>query len=132
MPTGPSEPWRGSGLLLVVDDEDTVRLMTARALEYFGFRVLTAADGRKGVDLFAAHRDEVRAVLLDMTMPQLNGEAALAEIRALRADARVLLMTGYSEADASERFDGRGLSGFVQKPFDLETLGATVRRVLGE
>lgn len=132
MQPDPGSAWRGSGVLLVVDDEDTVRLITARALEHLGFHVLTAADGREGVDVFAAHRDEVRAVLLDMTMPHLNGEGALDEIRALQPDARVLLMSGYGEADANERFEGRGLAGFVQKPFDLATLGDAVRRALGE
>lgn len=112
--------------VLVVDDEDTVRLVTARALEHMGFSVLTATDGLAGVQLFEQHADDVCCILLDMTMPQLSGEEAFARIVQIRAEARVVLMTGHSEADARELFAGRGLAGFVQKPFDLETLRLAV------
>ncbi|MCK9519207.1 MAG: response regulator [Dehalococcoidia bacterium] len=112
--------------VLVVDDEDTVRLVTARALEHMGFSVLTATDGLTGVQLFERHADDVACILLDMTMPHLSGEEAFARIVQIRSEARVVLMTGHSEADAREAFQGRGLAGFVQKPFDLQTLQSAV------
>ncbi len=125
-----SREWTGSGKILIVDDEDTVRNVTARALTKFGFDVIQAADGQAGVDLYRAHSDELACVLLDMTMPRLNGAEAFHEIRAIRPDARVILMTGYAEEEVSTRFAGQGLSGFVQKPYDLGTLRETVRNVL--
>jgi CheY-like chemotaxis protein len=120
-----------SKLVLVVDDEDTVRLVTARALEHMGFSVITATDGVSGVRLFEEHANEVCCILLDLTMPRLGGEETFERIIAIRRQARVVLMTGHSEADAREQFDGRGLAGFVQKPFDLATLQSAVRSAIG-
>ncbi|MBK6563268.1 PAS domain S-box protein [Candidatus Amarobacter glycogenicus] len=123
-------PWRGSGTVLVVDDEPTVRNVTARALKSFGFDVLEAADGIEGVEMFRQH-PEIACVLLDMTMPRMNGEAAFGEIRKERPEARVILMSGYAEQDATDRFGGSGLSGFIQKPYDLATLRSVVRNAIG-
>ncbi len=122
--------WKGKGTILVVDDEETVRTVTARMLETFGFDVLTARDGREGVNVFCHHAREIKAVLLDMTMPHLNGEEALREIRQIRPDALVVLMSGYSEQDATTRFIGKRLSGFIQKPFRLDELREKLRHVL--
>ncbi|MDB6023895.1 MAG: sensor histidine kinase response regulator, partial [Verrucomicrobiales bacterium] len=122
--------WRGEGTILVVDDEETVRTVTARMLELFGFRVLTARDGREGVNVFCHHAKDIRAVLLDMTMPHLNGEETFREIRRVRDDVLVILMSGYSEQDATTRFIGKGLSGFLQKPFRIEELREKLRHAL--
>jgi CheY-like chemotaxis protein len=116
--------------VLVVDDEPTVRNVTARALKSFGFDVLEAADGIEGVEMFRQH-PEIACVLLDMTMPRMNGEAAFGEMRKERPDARVILMSGYAEQDATDRFGGSGLSGFIQKPYDLATLRSVVRNAIG-
>ena len=126
----PSADWTGAGKILIIDDEDTVRIVTARALVKFGFEVLQAADGQAGVDMYRAHSDELACVLLDMTMPKLNGAEAFQAIRAIRPDARVILMTGYAEEEVSSRFAGQGLSGFVQKPYDLNSLRETIRHVV--
>lgn len=122
--------WRSEGTILVVDDEESVRNVAARMLESFGFTVLTARDGREGVNVFCHHVREIRAVLLDMTMPNLNGEETLREIRQIRQDALVILMSGYSEQDATTRFIGKRLSGFIQKPFRMDDLRAKLRHVL--
>lgn len=119
--------WSGHGTVLVVDDEDTVRTVAQRMLERFGYTVLTAADGQEGVDVFRAHADEIVAVVLDMTMPRLAGDEAFREIRRIRADARVILMSGYNEQDATHRFAGKGLSGFLQKPFNSTELQQKLR-----
>jgi PAS domain S-box-containing protein len=126
----PVAEWTGHGKILIVDDEDTVRSVTARALVKFGFEVLQAADGQAGVDMYRAHSSELACVLLDMTMPRLNGAEAFHQMRAIRPDARVILMTGYAEEEVSSRFAGQGLSGFVQKPYDLSVLRETIRNVV--
>jgi PAS domain S-box-containing protein len=122
--------WRGEGTILVVDDEEAVRAVASRMLESFGFHVLTARDGREGVNVFCHHSSEIKAVLLDMTMPNLNGEETLREIRLMRPDALVILMSGYSEQDATTRFIGKRLSGFMQKPFRMDELREKLRHVL--
>jgi len=122
--------WRGSGAVLLVDDEPIVRKTATRMLESMGFTVLQAQDGREGVECFKAHAGEIRAVLLDLTMPRLDGEATFRELRLVRPDVRVLLMSGFNEQEAINRFIGKGLAGFLQKPFKLENLRARMKEIL--
>jgi len=125
-----TEEWAAAGTILVVDDEETVRAPAQRMLERAGFTVLVAADGHEGVEMFRQHADEIAAVLLDMTMPRLNGEEVFRELRRHTPDVRVILSSGYNEQDAVERFTGKGLAGFVQKPYQSKDLIAKLRDVL--
>lgn len=127
---GTPEGWRGEGTVLVADDEETVRVIAARMLEALGFRVILAADGQEAVGRFRADPGSFRLVLLDLTMPRLGGEEAFRELRRVRPDVRVLLMSGYTEQEVTTRFAGKGLAGFLQKPFQLATLLAKVRQAL--
>ena len=127
---GASGHWRTSGTALVVDDDETVRTITIRALQTMGLTVLGAADGAEGVDVFRQHRDEIRVVLMDLTMPRMNGEETFREIRRIRPDAKVIVMSGYNELETSERFAGKGVAGFVQKPYDIASLREQIQRVL--
>lgn len=113
-----------TGMVLVVDDDAAVREVARGILESAGVRVLTAGDGREGVDTFALHCDEVTVVLLDMTMPIMGGEEAMREIRRLRSDARIIVMSGYHEADLSPL--GPGID-FIVKPFRAAQLLDRVR-----
>lgn len=136
---GPAEPldetmttgtWRGSGLILVVDDEDTVRNVGCRMLESMGFETARAANGLEAVEIFRKEPERFAAVLLDLTMPQMDGNEAFTELRRIRPDVRVLLISGFNEQDAINRFAGKGLSGFLQKPFKHELLRAKLRSIL--
>lgn len=109
--------WRGAGTVLVADDEPSVRLVASRLLESFGFRVVLAANGLEALEAFRKSPDDFAAVLLDLTMPQMDGMEAFTAMRSIRADLPVVLMSGYTEQDAVSRFAGQGLAGFVQKPF---------------
>jgi len=100
-----------------VDDEETVRQVAREILESWGARVYMAADGVEGIEIFRRHAAEISVVLLDTTMPRMGGEEAFREIRRIRPDACVLLSSGYNEEDATARFAGKGLAGFVQKPY---------------
>jgi CheY-like chemotaxis protein len=104
--------------------------VTSRLLRSFGFTTLLAADGIEGVTKFKQHLPEVTAVLLDLTMPGLDGEAVFRQLRALRTDVPVLLMRGYNEQEAISRFESKGLAGFLQKPFTVEQLAAKLRAIL--
>ena len=128
----PASSWRGSGTVLIVDDEESVRTVAGQMLEAIGFEVLQASDGREGVEMFSENCDRISAVLLDMTMPRMNGEEAFRELRRLRGDIKVILISGYNEQEATHHFAGRGLAGFLQKPFKLEDLKTKVRAVFGE
>jgi PAS domain S-box-containing protein len=124
--------WKGRGQILVVDDEETVRTLTRRMLERVGFTVLTAEDGRQAVDLFQRVVDKVDLVILDLTMPHLDGEACFRELRLLKPTVKVVLSSGYNEQDVVNLFAGKGLAGFIQKPYTSEQLIAGVRQVLGD
>jgi PAS domain S-box-containing protein len=133
----PSRPARQSsaaertGTILVADDEDGCRRVTANMLQAVGFTVLTAADGSEAVDVFRQHRDEIVLVILDLVMPRMGGEETFRELRRMCPDVRVLLTSGYNHQEASEGLIGRGLAGFIQKPYRPPDLLATVDRILG-
>jgi DNA-binding NtrC family response regulator len=84
--------------------------------------VHTADSGRAGIEQFREHGAEIGVVLLDMQMPGMNGERAFEELKELDAGVRVVLMSGYSESQATHRFLGKGLLAFLQKPYDYDTL----------
>ena len=124
-----SGAWRGTGTVLFVDDEETVRTVGARMLRQIGFEVLCAADGSEAVELFRCRQD-ICLVVLDMTMPKMGGEETFRELRRIRRDVRVILTSGYNEQEATSRFAGKGLAGFMQKPFQLAHLRSLVRVAL--
>jgi two-component system, cell cycle sensor histidine kinase and response regulator CckA len=122
--------WRGDGTILVVDDEAHVRAIAALALEKTGFTVLTAADGREGVAIFREHAATIRAVLLDLTMPHMDGAATMLQLRQIQPDVRVILSSGYTEEEATRHFSDRDPIAFLQKPYALKDLVAAMRAVL--
>jgi CheY-like chemotaxis protein len=129
--TGPDEA-RGARTVLVVDDEKTVRDFVRAALEKFGYRVLTAANGREAVRLVEQDPGAADAVLLDLRMPVLGGEDAIDALRAARPDVKVVLMSGYGEMEAARLYNGKGVAAFLQKPFTASRLAEQVKAVLSE
>jgi CheY-like chemotaxis protein len=127
---GQETAWTGSGVILVVDDDETVRTVARQALELKGFQVMEAEDGRAAVALIRDHGDAVGVVLLDMTMPHMDGETAFREMRHIRPDLRVILSSGYNEMEAMNRFLGKGLKGFIQKPYGPRELLAKIQKAL--
>jgi len=127
-----SRNWQGRGTVLLADDEESIRSMGRRMLERAGFEVLTASDGREAVELYLQYRDTVRLVVLDLTMPRLDGEACFRELRRANPRVKVIMTSGYNEQDVVDRFVGKGLAGFVQKPYKATDLLPKVREVLGE
>ncbi len=121
--TAVAEPaWHGRGKVLVVDDDDVLRRMLRTMLEGAGLDVLTASDGREAIEIFRARAKEIGVILLDLTMPSMGGVEALAGLRAIRADVRIILTSGYSESDV-----GTGADDFLQKPFTQQMLFEKVR-----
>ena len=118
--------------ILVVDDEELVRRIAASALEYYGYRILAAADGTEAVKRFAAEPDCIDLVLLDLTMPGLSGEETLRELQRIRPEVKVLLSSGYDQVEATQHFAGQGLAGFLKKPYVAPRLAQAVRAVLGD
>jgi PAS domain S-box-containing protein len=121
---------RGAGEVLVVDDEAPVRVVAKRMLESFGFTVQTATNGREALSILSQQPDHFRLILLDLTMPQMDGEQTLREIHRLNCPIPVLLMSGYNEQETIKRFAGLGLAGFLQKPFNLGEMREKIQSVL--
>ncbi|MCO4771017.1 MAG: PAS domain-containing protein [Deltaproteobacteria bacterium] len=115
------------GRVLVVDDESTVRQLAQVALERAGFHVTVAENGLEALKLFEQDPDEFGVILLDLTMPVMDGEETFRALRELRPGVRVLLSSGYHEQEATARFAGRGLAGFLQKPYRAQELVSQVR-----
>ncbi len=121
-PDLPSPPealasYRGSGTVLVVDDEQSIRAAAANILEHIGFHALHASDGLEALDLLRLHAAEVRLVIMDLTMPNLDGEEAYRAMREEGFTVPVVLSSGFNESEAVHRFLGKGLAGFLQKPY---------------
>ncbi len=129
-PVPATQAWRGAGLVLVVDDERMVRSLARRVLEKFGFRVMTAQDGLKALEIFRPHRAEFVAVLLDVTMPNLDGAETLNEMLRLRPDVKVILSSGYDEREATRKIARGGIATFLHKPYLPIELIDRLREVL--
>jgi PAS domain S-box-containing protein len=129
-PSAERSDWRGSGTILVVEDEEGVREVAERMLQELGFQTIGAEDGRHALDIMERVGDTVTAVLLDLSMPRMGGAETLRRLRAQRPDLPILMMSGYTEQVVAPQFDnsGPGATGFLQKPFLAEDLIAVLRR----
>jgi PAS domain S-box-containing protein len=115
--------------ILIIEDEDTLRLAIREMLHTRGFSVMEARDGRLGLDLFREHSKEIDLVLLDLTLPDISGQEILQELRRMRPDLKVILMTGYGRGQALDIVGGHQQWGFIRKPFQFnELLDLIVRR----
>jgi PAS domain S-box-containing protein len=122
--------WQGNGTVLLVDDEETVRGIGTEMLKELGFTTITANDGRNAVELFKATPD-IAFVILDLTMPHMDGEQCFRELRQLKPDVKVIMSSGYNEQEVTQKFVGKGLAGFIQKPYRLSTLQEVIRKITG-
>ncbi|WP_246043682.1 PAS domain-containing protein [Geomonas edaphica] len=128
----PGPLWRGSGTVLLADDEESIRGLGRDMLETMGFDVLLACDGQEALEVYRRHKEEIVCVLLDLTMPHLDGEQTFRALRELQPDVKVVISSGYNEQEVTMKFVGAGPSGFIQKPYRVNEMSRTLRGVLGE
>ena len=126
----PLDTWKSAGTVLVIDDEEDAREVGSLVLQRVGFDTVTAVDGEHGLEVFRGRADDVVCIVLDLTMPRLDGVETHRMLRELSEDVPVILCSGYPEREAVERFAELGLAGFVHKPYTPEELVACVRRAL--
>jgi CheY-like chemotaxis protein len=117
-------------LILVVDDEASIRAMTKATLEAYGYRVLTAREGREAVDLYAKHAGEIQAVLTDMMMPIMDGAATIRALQKLEPSVRIIAVSGMMDEGASDAAR-LAVQATLSKPYTMETLLTTLSDVLG-
>lgn len=127
-----SMPWCGEGRALIADDEQQVRRITRGMLERMGYTVVTAADGLEAVEAFRSHDGDFAFVLLDLTMPRMNGMEAAREIRRLQPEAKLILTSGYTEHDVRLYTGLSGELNFLQKPYTKSTLIGALQHTLRE
>jgi CheY-like chemotaxis protein len=124
-----SRPLRGR--VLLVDDEDLILQTIGSALAALGLEVLTAKDGAEALERFRESDPRPDLVLMDLTMPRMDGREAFHAMHALDPSVPVVLSSGYTEADSLQTMSGQGPAGFIQKPYQIKELRLLVQRVLG-
>lgn len=122
--------YRGKGRALVVDDEDAVRIVVTSAVTRLGFTVDSASDGPTAIALFQLDPASYAIVLLDVRLPRMSGPQTMRRLRDMRPDIPVILMSGYSAEEIEENCQGQGPSGFLNKPFTLDSLTTKIMAVL--
>ncbi|HUS92050.1 MAG TPA: PAS domain S-box protein [Phycisphaerae bacterium] len=125
-PAPAEAPVRGSGHVLVVDDEEMVRSFAASALRGLGYTVSTCVDGAEAVSFYEDHHERIDLVVLDMIMPRLGGADTFRRLREIDPQAKVLLSSGFSHSGAADKLLRRGAVGFLHKPFRVEDLARAV------
>jgi two-component system cell cycle sensor histidine kinase/response regulator CckA len=128
-PTLPESDWRGSGTVLVADDDESVGVVASAMLQHLGFDVVRVTDGREALTTYAEHRGEFAFLLLDLTMPT-GGEDVLDELERAGATTPIVLFSGYNAQELSQRFAERRVATFLQKPFELGELLAAARQAV--
>jgi DNA-binding NtrC family response regulator len=117
-------------LILIVDDEESIRALAQEILESYGYRVLTAEHGEKAIELYGAHDGDIDLVILDMIMPKMGGHETFLKLKELNPGVTALLSTGYSQNGKAQEILDSGVKGFLQKPYQANVLLSSVRSVL--
>jgi CheY-like chemotaxis protein len=121
-----------SGTVLVVDDEKTILRICSTMIKHCGYSVITASDGVEAIRIFRDHCDEIDLVLMDLTMPNMDGAAAMQEIRSIKPDTKIILSSGFNEQELDGRISNQSPSGFIRKPYSMKNLGDELRRVMDD
>jgi len=120
-----------AGKVLVVDDEPDILDATAELLAALGFNVVTARDGLEALELYQANPMDFSLVLMDLTMPRMDGREALKALRRLDPQLKIVLCSGFDQADVARDGQCDGMTGFLQKPYTIRTLKEAMLRALG-
>jgi len=125
-----SEVIRGSGTILVVDDEESIRFSTKIMLESIGYNVLLAENGKEGLDVFQNYDQEIDLVILDMIMPIMDGKETFTRLASLNKKTQVIIATGYANENDLQELIEKGVSAYIQKPFRKAQLSQVIHSIL--
>jgi len=121
---------KGSGTLLIVDDEELVLDVGVNMLKKLGYTVLKALNGTEAVEIFEANKDKIKMAILDIIMPDMGGGQVYDKIKAINPEVKVLLCSGYSVDGQAIELLERGCDGFMQKPFTMEELSGKITQIM--
>ncbi len=125
----PEQKLWGNETVLVVDDEPSVRKMAEVTLERYGYKVLTASNGKEAVEVYTKRAADISLVILDLAMPVMSGEEAAVQLHALRPDLKIVISSGYNESETMERLSRYRV---IPKPYTSRQLATQVRQFLSE
>lgn len=117
-------------VILVVDDEEYVRLLSMRMLGRLGYQVILAPDGPSALEIFLEKQTEIDCVMLDLIMPSMDGVEVFEKLKLIDPDSRVIMTSGYHQQEIATRFAGKGFDGFIQKPYVIADLAEVLSKVL--
>jgi CheY-like chemotaxis protein len=124
---------RGKGeTVLVIDDEASIRTVTSRTLQAFGYRALTARDGAEAVAIYVQHKSEIAVVLTDMMMPVMDGLSVIRALTRINPAVKIVAASGLAANGSGNRLPAAGVKHFMTKPYTAETLLKTLRAILEE
>ncbi len=129
-PQNPALALYGQGVVMLVDDEEPIRKLGKEILEMNGFEAETASDGFEAVSLFKLNPEKYDCLILDLTMPKMDGKQTLQELIKIRKDVKVVISSGYSEHEIAKKFTGESIAGFAQKPYDIDSLCGLLKTVI--
>ena len=121
---------KGSGTILIADDEEMVLNASTQMLKKLGYTVIEASSGRKAVENYKEYKDQVDLVILDMVMPEISGSEAYDKMKEINPEVKVLLSSGYSIAGQASEILNRGCNGFIQKPFSMKKLSEKINKII--
>lgn len=130
LPVNNDELIKGHGLVLVVDDEEIMRITAREILQMLGYDVIEAVNGREGVDIYQAEHGRIDAVLLDMVMPVMNGHECFRKLKEINPDVNVIIASGFMLDHNIEDMKTSGLKGFIRKPYKTSELSRTLAGVI--
>jgi len=128
----PSVSRGGTETILLVDDEDPIRILGIQILEEFGYTVLSAADGESALQIYQEEHEKIKLVILDLIMPGMGGKRCLVELLKVNPEAKVAIASGYSPDGPTREILKNGAKGFVSKPYDIRQILTVVREVLDQ
>jgi len=122
----------GTETILLVDDEESLRILGSQILEEFGYTVLTAADGESALQIYQEGHEKIGLVILDLIMQGMGGKHCLAELLKINPEARIAIASGYSPDGPTRKILKNGAKGFVSKPYDIRQMLNVVRQVMDQ
>jgi CheY-like chemotaxis protein len=121
---------KGTGSVLLVDDEELVLGVSKELLEVMGYHVLAAKDGKEAVEIYRKNQDDIDIVVLDMVMPGMGGGEVFDCLKGINPNVRVLLASGFAVNGEATQILERGCNGFIQKPFNMNELSEEIEQIM--
>jgi PAS domain S-box-containing protein len=125
-----SVPWKGSGTILLVEDEEQIKLVAKAMLEALGFTVIEASNGKEGLELFQKNAADISMVITDMGMPVMDGYQLFSELKSLRPDLPIIISSGFGDTVVTSRIASEDIAGSISKPYSFDRLREVLKRVM--